>query len=96
MKRTLFFAILMAVCAISTQAQLEVESSGKVSIGTSNFYSSLLQIGTQIDTTAAVTIANSGCKTSLKLYKLSADTTSTGIYVKLATRLWKFGQIPHK
>ena len=79
MKKTLILAICMALCSIGTQAQLEVKETGQVTINASN--SNKLQIGTPVDTAAAVTIGNASPNTSLKIYCLSNAATSTGIHV---------------
>ena len=79
MKKTLILAICMALCSIGTQAQLEVKETGQVTINASN--SNKLQIGTPVDTAAAVTIGNASPNTSLKIYCLSNAATSTGIRV---------------
>lgn len=82
MKRILSIAILMAVCAISAQAQLEVKETGQIIIGTNYGNTNKLQIGSQVDSLAGVTIGNVGRKTTMSIHRLSNDTTSTGIYVK--------------
>ena len=79
MKKTLILAICMALCSIGTQAQLEVKETGQVTINANN--SNKLQIGTPVDTAAAVTIGNASPNTSLKIYCLSNAATSTGIHV---------------
>ena len=82
MKRIILSAIMMAVCAISAQAQLEVKETGQIIIGTNYGNTNKLQIGSQVDSLAGVTIGNVGRKTTMSLYKLSNDTTSTGICVR--------------
>ena len=79
MKKTLILAICMALSSIGTQAQLEVKETGQVTINANN--SNKLQIGTPVDTAAAVTIGNASPNTSLKIYCLSNAATSTGIHV---------------
>lgn len=66
MKRTIFAAILMAVCTISAQAQLEVDSLGRVKIGYNGISYNKLQIGSPLDNTAGVTISNVGSSTTMK------------------------------
>ena len=80
MKRSIFSAILMAVCAISAQAQLEVKETGQVTLNATS--KNKLQIGSPIDTSAAVTIGNAVRETSLKIYCLTDASTSTGIHVR--------------
>ena len=80
MKRILSIAILMAVCAISAQAQLEVKETGQIIIGTNYGNTNKLQIGSQVDSLAGVTIGNVGRKTTMSIHRLSNDTTSTGIW----------------
>jgi len=81
MKRILSIAILMAVCAISAQAQLEVKNNGKVTIAATDTASSTLQIGSYEDNSAGMTIGNVGRYSSLKVRRTLSDTTSVGIYV---------------
>ena len=83
MKKYFTLAILMAVCAISAQAQLEVDSLGKVIIGQGGYTTNnKLLIGSPLDNTAGVTISNVGSSTTMKLYKLSGDTLSTGFHLR--------------
>ena len=83
MKRILFFAIIMAACTRSAQAQLEVDSLGRVRIGYSGYVgTNKIQIGSPLDNTAGVTISNVGHTTAMKLYKLAGDTvTTTGFHL---------------
>ncbi len=72
----------MAFCAISAQAQLEVDSLGRVKIGYNGISYNKLQIGSPLDNAAGVTISNIGGRTTMKLYKLSGDTLSTGFHLR--------------
>ena len=82
MKRISFFAIIMAVCAISAQAQIEVKQNGQVTVETASTNTTTLRRGSYLDNTAGVTIGDVGRQTGLKVFKTASDTASTiGIHV---------------
>ena len=84
MKRISFFAILMAVCVISAQAQLEVDSLGRVSvIPTFNGWKPSLQIGSSPSYGSGVSIRNVGRHYNLEVVRTLSDTASVGVLVDI-------------
>ena len=80
MKRILSIAILMAVCAISAQAQLEVDTNGRVKIiPTPATMGGSFQVGSGYHYEGGVAINNVGLMNSLSVYRTLTDSVSTGI-----------------
>ena len=80
MKRILSIAILMAVCAISAQAQFEIDSYGRVKVTPYNQYiGGAFQVGDGYHREGGVVFNNVGTISNLSVYRTNNDSTSIGI-----------------
>ena len=80
MKRILSIAILMAVCAISAQAQFEIDSYGRVKVTPYNQYiGGAFQVGDGYHREGGVVFNNVGRISNLSVYRTNNDSTSIGI-----------------
>ncbi len=82
MKKTIISAILMATFVVGAQAQLEVDSLGRVSvIPTFNGWKPSLQIGSSPSYGSGVSIRNVGLHHNLEVVRTLSDTASVGVLV---------------
>ncbi len=85
MKRTIFAAILMAVCTISAQAQFEIDSLGRVNIMPAvNSWKPTLKIGNSTTFGAGVNIKDVGHHYNMEVTRTLSDTASVGILVNMS------------
>ena len=84
MKKLFIFGLLLAFSAISTQAQLEVDSLGRVSILPAvNGWKPTLKIGNSTNYGAGVNIKNVGQYYNLEVTRTLCDTASVGILINM-------------
>ncbi len=84
MKKTFILTILMAFCAIYAQAQVEIDSLGRVSILPAvNGWKPTLKIGNSTNYGAGVNIKNVGRHYNLEVTRTLNDTASVGILVNM-------------
>ena len=77
MKRILSIAILMAVCAISAQAQFEIDSYGRVKVTPYNQYiGGAFQVGDGYHREGGVVFNNVGRISNLSVYRTNNDSPS--------------------
>lgn len=82
MKRILLCAIIMAVCVVTVQAQLEVDSNGRVKIlPTYPRMCGFLQVGNGPFFEAGTAINDGGLTTNLSVFRTDDDSISVGIDV---------------